>query len=39
MRNFLVLQTTQVARVAALPFFMVTGSRSADPVFALHLTQ
>ena len=39
MRNFLVLQTTQVASVAARPFFMVTAFMSADSVFSLHLTQ
>ena len=39
MRNFLVPQSTQVDRVAARPFFMVTASMSRDAVLALHLTQ
>ena len=39
MRNFLVPQSTQVDRVAARPFFMVTASMSLESVLALHLTQ
>ena len=39
MRNFLVPQSTQVDRVAARPFFMVTASMSLEAVRALHLTQ
>ena len=39
MRNFFVPQSTQVERVAARPFFMVTASTSLDAVLALHLTQ
>ena len=39
MRNFLVPQSTQVDRVAARPFFMVTASMSLEAVLALHLTQ
>ena len=38
-RNFLVPQSTQIALVAARPFFMVTLSISLDSVFTLHLTQ
>ena len=38
MRNFLVPQSTQMARAAARPFFMVTASTSLEPVLALHLT-
>ena len=38
-RNFFVPQSTQMDRVAARPFFMVTASMSLDPVLALHLTQ
>ena len=39
MRNFLVLHSTQTARVAGRPFFMVTASMSLDAVLALHFTQ
>ena len=39
MRNFFVPQSTQVDRVAARPFFMVTASMSLEAVLALHLTQ
>ena len=39
MRNFFVPHSTQMERVAARPFFMVTASMSLDPVRALHLTQ
>ena len=39
MRNFLVPHTTQIDRVAARPFFIVTGSISVEPVLVLHLTQ
>ena len=39
MRNFLVPQSTQMDRVAARPFFMVTASMSREAVLALHLTQ
>ena len=39
MRNFSVPQSTQVDRVAARPFFMVTASMSLESVLALHLTQ
>ena len=39
MRNFLVPQSTQVDRVAARPFFMVTASMSLEAVLALQLTQ
>ena len=38
-RNFLVPQTTHIAWVAGLPFFMVTPTTSRESVFALHLTQ
>ena len=34
MRNFLVPQSTQMARAAARPFFMVTASTSLEPVLA-----
>ena len=37
MRNFFVPQSTQVDRVAARPFFMVTASMSFDPVSGLAL--
>ena len=39
MRKFLVPQSTQMDRVAARPFFMVTASMSLEAVLALHLTQ
>ena len=39
MRNFFVPHSTQVERVAARPFFMVTASMSREAVLALHLTQ
>ena len=38
-RNFLVPQSAQTARVDGRPFFMVTASMSVDAVFILHLTQ
>lgn len=39
MRNFCVPHSTQMGRVAARPFFIVTASMSLDGVLALHLTQ
>ena len=39
MRNFLVPQSMQTARVGVRPFFMVTASMSLDAVLTLHLTQ
>ena len=37
MRNFFVPHSTQMERVAARPFFMVTASMSLDPVSGLAL--
>ena len=39
MRNFLAPQSTQVERVAARPFFMMTASMSREGVLALHFTR
>ncbi len=39
MRNFFVPHSSQVDRMAGLPFFMVTASMSRDAVLALQSTQ
>ena len=39
MRNFLVPHSTQMDRVAGLPFFMVTAAMSLDAVLAWHFTK